>query len=150
MISQKSNLTFEVLVNLDIKLFIWPKSWLKKVVLLPLKASELKFDLRGHIRSSYGQTKMLFDNRTLHKRNFLDICDSFWAIDVWNIQIGLRGQIWPRRSKMISAKVVYLIKTLCWKEIVLIHIIVSELWMFKIVNFTSEVKFDLRGQSSFR
>ena len=36
------------------------------------------------------------------------------------------------------------------KNLILISEIASELWKFEMFNLTSEVKFDLGGQSSFR
>ena len=105
--NQRSNLTYEVKGNHDKKLLIWQESG----------------------QSSFGQENGYLPKRMQKKIFWICITASeLWTFQIFNLASEVKFDLGGQKSSW--QKIVYLIKGLCIKEIVLISNIISKLWTF--------------------
>ena len=94
------------------KLCVWPinlnekdlrkyLNWFLSIWILEFslwyQRSNLTSEVKGH------ETKCVENQpTTLHVKFGVDILNSSWIIEIWNLRFGLGDQIWPRRSKIIK------------------------------------------------
>ena len=140
--SQRSNLTLEVKGHLNKKLRTLSKKFTEKVLFRYLKRLwsyillksifwPQRSSLTSEVKGPFDIKLWTWSTRLTEKewKKILDIHHSFPAIEVWNVQFGLRGQIWPRRSKFILVKICEFIHYTSMQSFIVIYQRVFELWV---------------------